>query len=503
MKSFKCEKGITLEDCELAILRIAVDNAEEKEGKAIVNSPEIKKIISIVEEFLKKKKLVAYGGTAINSILPIEDQFYNKDTEIPDYDFFSPNAYQDARDLADIYYNKGFQEVEAKNGIHEGTYKVFVNFIPVADITLLDKSIFQVLKKDAISKGGILYAPPNFLRMSMYLELSRPAGDVSRWEKVLKRITLLNKNYPLNAKNCGKVDFQRKMENTKNVDAIYDTIRDTFIKEKVIFFGGYAISLYSRYMPNKLKHKFKKYPDFDVLSTEPLKTAELVKMTLNNIGIKNVSIIKKEKIGEIISLHYEIKVEKDTVAFIYEPLACHSYNVININGNSVKIATIDTMLSFYLAFLYSNKDYYDIDRILCMSQYLFRVQQLNRLKQKGLLNRFSVDCYGHQETLEEMRAKKNKLFLSLKDKKGTKEYEMHFMKYRPIDIDMNDEQHSKSLNISSTKSLKKSSRNSSNISSINSSNDSFKNSYNISSKTKSFNTNYTKKRKRGRGGLFL
>ena len=203
-------------------------------------------------------------------------------------------------------------------------------------------------------------------------------------------------------------------------------------------------------MPNKLKHKFKKYPDFDVLSTEPLKTAELVKMTLNNIGIKNVSIIKKEKIGEIISLHYEIKVEKDTVAFIYEPLACHSYNVININGNSVKIATIDTMLSFYLAFLYSNKDYYDIDRILCMSQYLFRVQQLNRLKQKGLLKRFSVDCYGHQETLEEMRAKKNKLFLSLKDKKGTKEYEMHFMKYRPIDIDMNDEQHSKSLNISSS-----------------------------------------------------
>ncbi len=35
--------------------------------------------------------------------------------------------------------------------------------------------------------NGIRYAPPNFLRMNMYLELSRPAGDVSRWEKVFKR----------------------------------------------------------------------------------------------------------------------------------------------------------------------------------------------------------------------------------------------------------------------------------------------------------------------------
>ena len=28
---YKCEKGISLDECELAILRIAVDKAEEKE----------------------------------------------------------------------------------------------------------------------------------------------------------------------------------------------------------------------------------------------------------------------------------------------------------------------------------------------------------------------------------------------------------------------------------------------------------------------------------------
>ena len=51
---------------------------------------------------------------------------------------------------------------------------------------------------------------------------------------------------------------------------------------------------------------------------------------------------------EIVAPHYDIRVGNETVCFIYEPLACHSYNVIRIKGMNVRIATIDTMLSFYL-----------------------------------------------------------------------------------------------------------------------------------------------------------
>ena len=39
---------------ELEILRKAVDKAEERSAKKMVDSPDIKNIISIVEEFLKK-----------------------------------------------------------------------------------------------------------------------------------------------------------------------------------------------------------------------------------------------------------------------------------------------------------------------------------------------------------------------------------------------------------------------------------------------------------------
>lgn len=426
-------KDLNFADCELAILRMAVDKAEEKIAKRVVNSDDIKIIIKIVEDFIQKKNLICYGGTAINNILPVEDQFYNKEVEVPDYDFFTSNALKDAKELADLYYKEGFTDVEAKSGQHHGTYKVFVNYIPVADITQLPKEIYNSLKKDSIRVGGILYAPPNFLRMSMYLELSRPAGDTSRWEKVLKRLALLNKNYPLTSLNCNSIDFQREMDNKSKGDAIYENVKNTLVNQGVVFFGGYAIYLYSQYMPKKLQMKLKKIADFDVLSNDPETTAQIVKERLKDIDVKNVKIIKRSPVGEIIPEHYEITVDKDTIAFIYKPIACHSYNVLNIHGEKVKVATIDTMLSFYLAFLYADRPYYNdfLERILCMSKFLFDVQQKNRLEQKGLLRRFSITCYGHQESVEEMRANKAEKYKELKQAKNKEQFEEWFLNYKP------------------------------------------------------------------------
>ena len=58
-------KGLSFGDCELAILRLAVDKAEESQGKKVANSPEVKRIIGIVENFLRKKKLICSKGSEI------------------------------------------------------------------------------------------------------------------------------------------------------------------------------------------------------------------------------------------------------------------------------------------------------------------------------------------------------------------------------------------------------------------------------------------------------
>lgn len=438
-KSDLCDDKMTFHDCELEILRNAVDESEIKKGVKNINNDEIKQMLKIVEEFLLRKKLVCYGGTAINNILPKFAQFYNRDVEIPDYDFYSANALEDAKELSDIYYKAGYTDVEAKSGVHMGTFKVFVNFIPIADITQLNKTIFDSISRDSIKIAGIHYAPPDFLRMAMYLELSRPDGDVSRWEKVFKRLSLLNKHYPMKTKSkCNTIDFQRNMDSSnEQSEKLYLATRNSFIDQGVIFFGGYATSLYSKYMKPLQQHVTKKIPDFDVLSEEPDKCGTIVKEALERDGFRKIKLIQHEPIGEIIPYHLEIKVGNETIAYIYKPIACHSYNKITIDNNEINIATIDTILAFYLSFLYIDNKYYNKDRLLCMAKFLFEVEDKNRLAQNGLLKRFSLDCYGKQATLEDIRSEKAAKYKELSKERGSKEYQMWFLKYVPSKLPKN------------------------------------------------------------------
>jgi len=426
-------------DRELKILRHAIDNASDALGKKMIQSENITPIINILEKFLRSNASLCYGGTAINNILPEKDRFYNKDIEIPDYDFFSPNALTYAKKIADLYYAAGYTEVEAKAGIHSGTYKVYVNFIPIADITYIDKAIFSKLLKNAIKVNGISYCPPDFLRMSMYLELSRPMGDVGRWEKVLKRLVLLNKHHPLSGDSCSKEKFARKYDGSKATAAdIYNIVRSSVISQGLVFFGGYASGLYGKYMSAKERKQIVGIPDFDILSTDAESSAVIIKEQLIHAGYDTVTINKKPGVGELITAHYEIMITHnnltDVICYVYNTSSCHSYNNITMDGETLKIASIDTMLSFYLVFIYIDRPYYDVNRLLCMSEYLFRVQLKNRLEQKGLLKRFSIECYGTHHTLEDNRAEKSKSYKSLKDKKcnrGCKEFDVAFLRYIP------------------------------------------------------------------------
>jgi hypothetical protein len=429
----KCiEEKKTFEEKELDILRDSVDKIEESAKKKVAQSPIITKIIEVLENFLRKKQLICYGGTALNNILPKKDQFYDKNTEVPDYDFYSPNALEDAKELADIYSELGYDDVEAKAGMHHGTFKVQVHFIPIADITQMEKKLFLSVKKEAIKISGILYAPANLLRLNVYKELSRPEGEVARWEKVFKRLALLNKHYPIKKQRCESVKFMRDFEGDKDLSlSLYGLVKKAIIDQGLVFFGGYACELYGKYLSIKQQKNKSSSPDFDALSETPEESAKYIKEQLTSAGVKNVKIYKKPGAGEIIAPHYEIAVGDQSVCFIYEPLGCHSYNTLRVKNDTVKIATIDTMLNLYLAFIYADRPYYENNRILCMAQYLFTVQSKNRLINKGLLKRFNSECYGTETTLQTIREKRAEKFIELKPKRGTKEYDEYFLRYTP------------------------------------------------------------------------
>ena len=183
-----------------------VRDLEEENNKTAAADPGIKTSLAVVEDFLKHHHVLCYGGTAINNLLPKKDRFYDPKVDVPDYDFFSKTPQEHSMMIANQLVAHGLTNVEVKPGMHLGTFKVFADFTGVADITKLDDVIFDRLWKEDVVRDGIHYVPPNFLRMSMYLELSRPRGDVSRWEKVYTRLQLLNKAHPATCPANGAKD---------------------------------------------------------------------------------------------------------------------------------------------------------------------------------------------------------------------------------------------------------------------------------------------------------
>jgi hypothetical protein len=184
-------------------------------------------------------------------------------------------------------------------------------------------------------------------------------------------------------------------------------------------------------LPKSEKAMFAQIPHFDVLSMNPEVSAGQVKERLEDNDFTGIIVTKHSGIGEIVPEHYEIAVNKVPVAFIYKPVACHSYNVIQAGKRRVRIASTDTMLSLYLAMIYTDKPYYDVDRILCMCAYLYNIQQRNRMNQSGLLRRFGITCYGKQETLDDIKAEKANKYQELKH--DDPEYEEWFLKYSPME----------------------------------------------------------------------
>jgi hypothetical protein len=421
------------EEKEIELLREALDKSEKRIGYKMVQSETSKMTMTIVEEFIKRKKLICYGGTAINNILPKKAQFYDKKFELPDYDVFSPNAINDAKELTDIFYKKGFENVETRAAMNVGTYKVYVNFYGVADITFLDPKLYSIFLKKGLKINQIHYSPVNFLRMEMYKELSRPQSEISRWEKVFKRLQLLNKYYPIHNKKCNKkIEFMRNFTGNKDLEEeLYTLLKECLIKEGVVFIGAYATELYTEHMPGYHQHLH--IPDFDVLAVNAKKTADDVMRSLKKHGIQNVQIEKKNELWKTIPVHYEISIGKNVVCVIYETIACHSYNAIKEEGKEIKVASIDTLMNFLFAFLFQDNNYYDEMRLMCMAEYLMHLQEKNRLKTKGIFKRFSVNCYGEERTIEKIRELKSEKFKMLKKKKGSKEYQKYFLRYNPLE----------------------------------------------------------------------
>jgi hypothetical protein len=180
-----------------------------------VDGPMVDRALEIVKKFIIERRLIIFGGQAIDYALRLKGKSIYPDDQRPDLDFLSPNSVEDAYDLADILYRAGFNGVGVVRGIHVQTMRVKVDFIWVADIGYAPTDVYESIP--TLDYMNLRIVHPDFQRMDMHLAFcypyNNPPGEnvFYRWKKDLKRFNLIEEHYPIGA-DSGTDDEKRTVE---------------------------------------------------------------------------------------------------------------------------------------------------------------------------------------------------------------------------------------------------------------------------------------------------
>lgn len=165
------------------------------------------RLVEVVKEFVISRKLIIYGGLAIDLALRLKGKKIYEDDVIWDIDVYSPQADKDAYDLKDLLESLKFSKVSVFLAMHIQTMKVSVNYLPCADISYMPKEIFDKLPT-LTTKTGIRILHPHYQCIDIHSSLHYPFSNApaenlfNRYEKDVKRYNIIIENYPLDLESA-------------------------------------------------------------------------------------------------------------------------------------------------------------------------------------------------------------------------------------------------------------------------------------------------------------
>lgn len=372
-------------------LELAIEQASKRIKYESAHDDSIIHALEIVAEFIKRKKRVCYGGTAMNAILPESKKFYNPEFELPDYDFYTPDVDSDVKELVEDLNKEGYKDVYHKMGIHEGTKKILVNFVPIADITSIQAELYDILLRRSIVKNDIHYTDENVLRMMMYLELSRPKGMVERWPKVFERLQLINQVFPI--RGC-----YTPVKQKKNIPfVIRNTILKYIIEWKRILCSGPLIQLYRQGI-RKHNAVFRIEGGGPLLFTspDPKVDALTLKRLLEDSSIK---LFRHTARGDVVPERIELRLKNDTLCVIVQETACHSCTPFPMpDGGKIFVGSLEFLITLYLSLSIFTTHADDIlgKNSLCQVRQFIELSNENSKANKSQFTPFPLQCRGHQ-----------------------------------------------------------------------------------------------------------
>ena len=390
---------------QIDIIQKVSDIAQKRIDYDAAHNDDIIRAIEVVEHFLQKKHRLCYGGQAVNAHLPKKYKFYDPETSIPDYDFFTPRQDTDINMLVRDLTRAGFTEISVREGVHEGTIKIYVDYIPVADMTLMDPKLYKILSKREFKTDGISYLDANTLRMLMYLELSRPRGEVSRWPKIFERLILFNEFASF--RPCS---LSRSNVNRLNIKQLRVTM-DYIIKNKRIFAGADLLDFYNTSLHKKLNTKwiFSTKKPIIFYSSEPDNDAHMLQSECSALNTgKSIKIKSYSSKMEIVPSIKMITQGKNNLIYIINETACHSYFNIPIKNNILRIASIDTLISLYFSLGFIDSALFQIGSIECLANKLVEISSKARMDPKYPMPFISIKCVGYQPSFSSLIRKKVK-----------------------------------------------------------------------------------------------
>jgi len=238
----------------------------------LTNEPTLEESSNIskaIINFIKKKQRVVYGGYAQNLLImnknkedvfykEIDGAFYNW-PDLADIEFYSPTPIQDAIELTEELYSKKYKNIEVSGGMHDGTYKIFVNFLNYCDISYIPNIIFNNMP--IIKVDGIKSTHPHFMMVDAYRIFTDPMTSYWRLDKTIRRFQKIFKYFPVDQSGNNV-----KIELVKNDDTD-DFIRKNIIhNSKLIVVGFYGYDYYVK--KSVEKNAINNYSYYELISTD-------------------------------------------------------------------------------------------------------------------------------------------------------------------------------------------------------------------------------------------
>lgn len=294
---------------------------------------EYTEVIKVINNFIKEKKRVIYGGTAWNELLKMKNskEIIYKKTDVTDIEFYSPTPVADLIELCDILNNADFKYVSGRDAMHAETYTIFVNFEPRCDISYMEQKIYYNMP--TITFNNILYTHPLWILVDILRQYNDPLTSYWRLkDKTFFRGNLLLKAFPLTLTN-GKI----KIKDT-NLEIKKDIFNKIYMIDSLIFLGSIAMTYYLK-------------------RTSEIVVNQLECISSNyEIDIKNINNILKDIMGDEYKL-LTIKFYRpffqffdERVEFIYNDdklisifnntQKCNPYHNLYINIKESKINTL-------------------------------------------------------------------------------------------------------------------------------------------------------------------